>query len=107
MAPLSSLDLVDPLGFAVLTGVGGHVWRAAAEQIAARTGVAVTVHVIGERGALTDPYGDWAARSEIDTTGCVLVRPDGFVAWRARADSAAERAALGPALAAALGRSAT
>ena len=44
-APLSSLDLVDPLGFAVLTGVGGHVWQAAAEQIAARTGVAVTVHV--------------------------------------------------------------
>ena len=81
-APLSSLDLVDPLGFAVLTGVGGHVWRAAAEQIAARTGVAVTVHVIGERGALTDPYGDWAARSEIDTAGCVLVRPDGHVAWR-------------------------
>jgi len=81
-APLSSLDLVDPLGFAVLTGVGGHVWRPAAEQIAARTGVAVTVHVIGERGALTDPYRDWAARNEIDTTGCVLVRPDGHVAWR-------------------------
>jgi len=81
-APLSSLDLVDPLGFAVLTGVGGHVWRPAAEQIAARTGVAVTVHVIGERGGLTDPYGDWAARNEIDATGCVLVRPDGHVAWR-------------------------
>jgi 2,4-dichlorophenol 6-monooxygenase len=81
-APLSSLDLVDPLGFAVLTGVGGHVWQAAAERIAARTGVAVTVHVIGERGDLADPYGDWAARCEIDATGCVLVRPDGHVAWR-------------------------
>ena len=62
-----------PLGFAVLTGVGGHVWRAAAEQIAARTGMAVTVHVIGERGALTDPSA--TGRPQRDRYhGCVLVR---------------------------------
>jgi hypothetical protein len=40
------------------------------------------VHVIGERGGLYDPYRDWATRSEVDTTGAVLVRPDGHVAWR-------------------------
>ena len=34
------------------------------------------------RGGLYDPYGDWASRSEVDTTGCVLIRPDGHVAWR-------------------------
>ncbi|MGD0244236.1 MAG: hypothetical protein ABSB59_28480 [Streptosporangiaceae bacterium] len=28
------------------------------------------------------PYGDWAARWEVETTGCVLVRPDRHVAWR-------------------------
>jgi hypothetical protein len=38
--------------------------------------------MIGERGGLWDPYGDWASRCEVDTTGAVLVRPDGHVVWR-------------------------
>jgi 2,4-dichlorophenol 6-monooxygenase len=80
--PLSSLDLVDPQGFTLLTGVGGHSWRTSADQIATRVCLPVTVQVIGERGGLCDPYGDWASRSEVDTTGCVLVRPDGHVVWR-------------------------
>jgi 2,4-dichlorophenol 6-monooxygenase len=80
--PLSSLDLVDPHGFTLFTGVGGHHWRAYADRIAVRLRVPVTVQVIGERGGLYDPYGDWASRCEVDTTGCVLVRPDDHVAWR-------------------------
>jgi 2,4-dichlorophenol 6-monooxygenase len=80
--PLSSLDLVVPLGFTLLTGVGGHHWRASADRTSSRVRVPMSVHVIGERGGLCDPYGDWASRCEVDTTGCVLVRPDGHVAWR-------------------------
>jgi 2,4-dichlorophenol 6-monooxygenase len=80
--PLSSLDLVDPRGFTLLTGVGGQQWRASADQIATRICIPVTVHLIGERGGLWDPYGDWASRCEVDTTGAVLVRPDGHVVWR-------------------------
>jgi 2,4-dichlorophenol 6-monooxygenase len=82
---LSTLDLVDGLGFALLTGVGGEAWAGAAADIARRTGVLVAVHVIGAPGpgALTDPYGEWAAVRGIETTGCVLVRPDRHVAWRA------------------------
>ena len=80
--PLSSLDLVDPRGFTLLTGVGGNSWRTSAEQIAAQVRTPITVHVIGERGALWDPYGDWTTRSEVQTSGCVLVRPDGHIVWR-------------------------
>jgi len=83
--PLSSLDLVDPQGFTLLTGVGGRDWRACADRVATRVGVPIRVHVIGERGGLCDPYGDWASRCEVDTTGCVLVRPDGHVVWRSYA----------------------
>jgi 2,4-dichlorophenol 6-monooxygenase len=80
--PLSSLDLLDPQGFTLFTGVGGHSWRASADHIAQRVHTPITVQVIGERGGLYDPYNDWANRSEIDTTGAVLVRPDGHVTWR-------------------------
>ncbi len=80
--PVSSLDLVDDLGFALLTGVGGEAWAQAAAEISARAGVTVRVHVIGGRAGVTDPYGEWASLREVETTGCVLVRPDRHVAWR-------------------------
>jgi 2,4-dichlorophenol 6-monooxygenase len=80
--PVSSLDLVDDLGFALLTGAGGEAWAPVAAEASAQTGVPVRVHVIGGREGVTDPYGEWAARREVETTGCVLVRPDRHVAWR-------------------------
>jgi 2,4-dichlorophenol 6-monooxygenase len=89
--PVSSLDLADDLGFALLTGVGGEAWVQAAAEISARTGVPIRVHVIGGRDGVTDPYGEWASLREVETTGCVLVRPDRHVAWRSMrhtADSA-------------------
>jgi 2,4-dichlorophenol 6-monooxygenase len=80
--PVSSLDLVDDLAFALLTGVGGEAWSRAAAEASARAGVPVRVHVIGGREGVTDPYGEWACLREVETTGCVLVRPDRHVAWR-------------------------
>jgi 2,4-dichlorophenol 6-monooxygenase len=80
--PVSSLDLVDDLSFALLIGVGGEAWADAAAEASARAGVPVTVHVIGGRDGVTDPYGEWASLREVETTGCVLVRPDRHVAWR-------------------------
>jgi 2,4-dichlorophenol 6-monooxygenase len=94
---LSTLDLVDGLGFALITGPGGEEWASAAAESAERTGVPITVHVVGHRGpgACADPYGEWAARREVDSSGCVLVRPDRHVAWRAARLEPAALAALG------------
>jgi 2,4-dichlorophenol 6-monooxygenase len=80
--PVSSLDLADDLGFALLTGPGGEAWSGPAADVSARTGVPVRVHVIGGREGVTDPYGEWAALREVESSGCVLVRPDRHVAWR-------------------------
>jgi 2,4-dichlorophenol 6-monooxygenase len=80
--PVSSLDLVDDLSFALLTGVGGEAWSRAAAEASARAGAPVRVHVIGGQDGVTDPYGEWASLREVETTGCVLVRPDRHVAWR-------------------------
>ncbi|MEV0071645.1 FAD-dependent monooxygenase [Amycolatopsis sp. NPDC050768] len=82
---LSTLDLVEGLGFALLTGVGGEAWHTVADDLTTRTGVRVDVHVIGGHrpGDLADPLGEWADRREVGTSGAVLVRPDRHVAWRA------------------------
>ena len=41
-------------------------------------------YLIGPAGDLTDPDGRFADGYGLSPSGAVLVRPDGFVAWRAR-----------------------
>ncbi len=70
---MSTLDLFGS-GFVLLTsGVGGG-WRAATREATDRLGVEINVHEIEESG-FPEAYG-------IGASGAVLVRPDGFVAWR-------------------------
>ena len=79
---ISTVDLVDGLRFALLTGSGGEPWAAAAATAAEAAGVPVDVHVIGTYDGVLDPYSDWASVREVGTSGCVLVRPDRHIAWR-------------------------
>jgi 2,4-dichlorophenol 6-monooxygenase len=46
------------------------------------TGVEIACFVIGPGRQVTDLYDDWARLREVEESGCVLVRPDGHVAWR-------------------------
>jgi hypothetical protein len=45
-------------------------------------GIKLAVYRIGPGGDLQDPRGDWAPRVGVLSSGTVLLRPDGFVAWR-------------------------
>ena len=80
---LSTLDLVVGTRFALLTGIGGEGWADAALAVERLTGVGIDVHVIGSRNGVVDCYGDWERLRGVGSTGCVLVRPDRHVAWRA------------------------
>jgi 2,4-dichlorophenol 6-monooxygenase len=80
---VSTLDLCGHGRFTVLTGIGGEGWRAAAEALAAE-GFPIAAVSIGPGEDYEDPFGDWARQSEIEDDGCLLVRPDQFVAWRSR-----------------------
>ena len=41
--------------------------------------------MIGPNREYIDLYDDWARAREVREDGCVLVRPDGYVAWRSNA----------------------
>jgi 2,4-dichlorophenol 6-monooxygenase len=87
----STLDVVGRGRFVLLTGQGGECWHDAAHETLRLTGTEVTVRSIGTPQGLRDPYGQWERQREVDADGCVLVRPDGHVAWRAQtAESAPE-----------------
>jgi 2,4-dichlorophenol 6-monooxygenase len=80
---VSTLDVTGKGRFTLLTGIGGEAWAEAARAAADSTGVAIDVKFIGTRDGLLDCYGDWARLREVEESGCVLVRPDHHVGWRA------------------------
>ena len=75
---LSTIDLFGRR-YVLLTGSDGGAWVAAARSL---TDTPVDVYRIGGDGNFADPDGRWPAAYGITNDGAVLVRPDGFVAWR-------------------------
>lgn len=74
----STLDVTQGGLFSLVTGLSGQVWVKAARALELPW---LRVVVIGEDDH-QDLYGYWAGASEIEEAGAVLVRPDGYVAWR-------------------------
>jgi 2,4-dichlorophenol 6-monooxygenase len=81
---VSTLDLAGKGRFSLLTGIGGDAWTTAAAEVAARIGIEIASFVIGPGREVLDTYDDWARLSEIAESGCIVVRPDAHVAWRAQ-----------------------
>jgi hypothetical protein len=70
--------------FVLLTGAAGITWRDAALRVANRLGVELVARRIGAGGDLVDVDGRWPSAYGVTSLGAVLVRPDGFVGWRAK-----------------------
>ncbi|MNP08745.1 2,4-dichlorophenol 6-monooxygenase [compost metagenome] len=75
---ISTLDVVGKGQMTLITGLAGQAWVIAAERL--NQPFLKTV-VTGTKGT-ADLYCDWQAVREIHEAGAVLVRPDGYVAWR-------------------------
>ncbi|MFG1907502.1 FAD-dependent oxidoreductase [Kribbella sp. NPDC048928] len=80
---VSTLDVVGKGRFTLLTGIGGDAWVKAAQSVSEQLGVPIEPLVIGPGRELDDLYGDWARAREIPDNGCLLVRPDAHIAYRA------------------------
>jgi hypothetical protein len=90
--PISTLDLFTR-NFCVVAASDGAPWRDAALAAAADLGLALDAHHL-DHGDVSDPDKRFAEAYGLLPSGAVLVRPDGFVAWRARDASAANKPAM-------------
>jgi putative polyketide hydroxylase len=99
---ISTLDLYRG-NFTLVAADRGGAWEKCAAEAARRARVELDAHRIGASG-LEDPSGGFAEAHGVEPTGCVLVRPDGFVAWRARNDLGASAGRLNEVLDAVLCR---
>ena len=95
---LSTVDLVGN-GFVLMTGASGESWLDAAN----RSDLPVKTVQVGRNG-LADTDGRWRDAYGLEPSGAVLVRPDGYVAWRSAATTKEPSRTLGAALAHLQGR---
>jgi len=100
---LSTIDRFGR-GFVLLAGPHGGAWVGAARRLAARRDLPVSAELIGPGGDLGDPEGRFARGYSLAGDGAVLVRPDGFVAWRAETGAGDPEGALEQAVARLLDR---
>ena len=81
---LSTLDLFGK-DFVLLTGTGTNSWHKAAERISNQFRLNMQIYSIGAKDCdLVDINHEWPNKFGVSLTDAVLVRPDGFVAWRSK-----------------------
>jgi putative polyketide hydroxylase len=90
---LSTRDLFGK-SMVLFTGEQGESWREAARSIAARLQISLEVYQIGRQGDLVDVYDRFFDAYGIGSAGAVLVRPDGFISWRAETSDTSPELAL-------------
>lgn len=90
---ISTLDLFGS-AFVLLTGPRGGAWCEAAEAAARELRLPLRVYTIGATDGMRDSEGAWPQRYGIEPEGAVLVRPDGYVAWRSAAGVEAPESVL-------------
>lgn len=77
---VSTLDVVGKGRMTLVTGLAGQAWVEAAQRLDKPF---LKTVVTGAKGT-ADLYCDWQAAREVHEAGAILVRPDGYVAWRQR-----------------------
>src|SRR5260370_19361457 len=93
--------------FVLLIGRTGTAWCQAATEVAQTRHVPFRDFTVGPEGDLADPKGSWAITYGVEQDGAVLVRPDGYVAWRCQSNVTNPAQALQGVLASVLGEMAT
>ena len=78
---VSTLDLLDGR-FVLLAGSAAASWREAAPEAAASLGIDLAAYRVGQDGDLIDLENAGPTKMGLPAEGAMLVRPDGFVAWR-------------------------
>ena len=88
---LSTIDLYSGQ-WTLLAGPEGASWCNAVSKVPAASAVGLRCYRIGTD--VNDANNRWSATYGVDVDGATLIRPDGFIAWRAKNASSEPEAVL-------------
>jgi 2-polyprenyl-6-methoxyphenol hydroxylase-like FAD-dependent oxidoreductase len=80
--------------FVLVAAPGGGAWADAARTAAKSVSVPLDAYHLGAAGKVSDPRTAFPEAYGVTPAGAVLVRPDGYVAWRAQDATGANAAAM-------------
>ena len=80
-APVSTIDLFAER-WVLVSGPDGHAWSDCVRHSSAARALGVAWHGIRPAGDLEDVANRFSTAYGVGTDGAVLIRPDGFIAWR-------------------------
>src|SRR5215203_260692 len=80
-APVSTIDLFADR-WVLISGRDGSVWSDRARRSSAARALGVVWHGIQPAGDLEDVANRFSTAYGVEADGAVLIRPDGFIAWR-------------------------
>ena len=80
---VSTIDLFAGK-WVLCSGPEGHLWPQFLRDSPSAAALRIACHGIEPAGNVQDVNGRWSAAYGVDADGAVLIRPDGFVAWRRR-----------------------
>ncbi|WP_375578227.1 hypothetical protein ABWH96_14455 [Marivirga tractuosa] len=95
---ISTLDVSGKGKMTLFTGIGGEDWIKSAEELSKTLNIEIETVQIGPDRDYTDLYGEWAEIRNIKDSGCLLIRPDYHIAYRATEVSNNSKEALQNAL---------
>ncbi|HTI15978.1 MAG TPA: FAD-dependent monooxygenase [Dictyobacter sp.] len=101
--PVSILDLFST-SFVLLTDEHNLAWTEVAHVLSIQQNYPLIAFRVGVHGDLIDSKRQWTAGYHLSKDGAVLIRPDGFVAWRTDEKLADPRQILAHVLKQMLGR---
>ncbi len=90
---ISTLDLFGK-HVVLFVGAEGDAWCEAARIVAKQLEITLDIYRVGEQGDLVDVNDSFFAAYGVKSDGAVLVRPDGFIGWRAEGADAHPEGAL-------------
>jgi putative polyketide hydroxylase len=82
-ANVSTIDLFGDR-WVLVSGPKGRVWSDLLRQSPVARALGIAWHGIHPDGDLGDVANRWFTAYGVDDNGAVLIRPDGFIAWRCR-----------------------
>jgi putative polyketide hydroxylase len=80
----ATVSTIDQFGdrWVLVSGPKGRIWSELLRQSPAARGLGILWHGIHPDGDLGDAANRWSTAYGVDDDGAVLIRPDGFIAWR-------------------------